>query len=102
MSTVEVELARRQWREGSRSFDDASKSEPRLLRAIEVVSDELRKRIGQTFSLAQLAAAYGEADDWARTAIGERTPFPGWPRFVTTVQDAAFHAYSRGATDYEP
>ena len=73
-----------------------------LLAAIDAVTDELRKRIGQTFSLAQLAEVYAEAEHWARTAVAERTPFPGWPRFVTTVQDAAFHVYSRGATDYQP
>lgn len=102
MPTVEVQLARRQWEEGSRRFDEESKSDPRLLAAFEVVTDELRKRVGQTFSLDQLARAYAQADDWARTAVAEQAPFPGWPRSVTLVQDAAFHAYARGASDYVP
>jgi hypothetical protein len=102
MPTVEVQLARRQWDEGSRRFDEDSKSDPRLLAAFEIVTDELRKRVGQTFSLDQLARAYAQADDWARTAVAERAPFPGWPGSVTLVQDAAFHAYARGATDYVP
>lgn len=102
MPTVEVQLARRQWEEGSRRFDDESRSEPRLLNAFEAVTDELRKRVGQTFSLEQLAGTYAEADDWSRTAVADHAPFPAWPRSVTTVQDAAFHAYSRGATDYKP
>ena len=102
MPTVEVQLARRQWEEGSRRFDEDSKSDPRLLAAFEIVTDELRKQVGQTFSLDQLARAYAQADDWARTAVAERAPFPGWPRSVTLVQDAAFHAYARGATDYVP
>jgi hypothetical protein len=102
MPTVEVQLARRQWEEGSRRFDEESKSDPRLLAAFEVVTDELRKRVGQTFSLDQLARAYAHADDWSRTAVAEQAPFPGWPRSVTLVQDAAFHAYARGATDYVP
>ena len=102
MPTVEVQLARRQWEEGHRRFDEESKSEPRLLAAFEVVTDELRKRVGQTFSLDELAGAYANADDWSRAAVAERTPFPGWLHSLTTVQDAAFHAYARGATDYAP
>jgi hypothetical protein len=102
MTTVEVQLARRQWEEGSRRFGEESKFDPRLLEAFEVVTDELRKRIGQTFSLDQLARAYATADDWSRTALAEHAPFPGWPRSLTMVQDAAFHAYARGATDYVP
>ena len=35
-------------------------------------------------------------------AVADNAAFPAWPRSVTTVQDAAFHAYSRGATDYKP
>jgi hypothetical protein len=102
MPTVGVQLARRQWEEGSRRFDEESKSDPRLLAAFEVVTDELRKRVGQTFSLDQLASAYANAEDWSRTAVAEHAAFPGWPRSLTTVQDAAFHAYARRATDYTP
>jgi hypothetical protein len=29
-------------------------------------------------------------------------PAPGWPARSTTVQDAAFYLYSRGAVDYRP
>lgn len=105
MSSVEVELARRQWEEGSRRIDDAAADrarQERLLGALAVVTDELRRRVGQTFTLAELAAAYARAEDWVRESIDERAGFPGWPRDATTVQDAAFHLYSRGATDYRP
>jgi hypothetical protein len=102
MSTVEVELARRQWEEGSRRLDEEARNYPWLLDALEVVTDELRRRVGQTFTLGDLAGAYARADDWARVAVADRAPYPGWPRALTTVQDAAFHRYSRGATDYAP
>ena len=65
-----------------------------------MVGDELRKRVGQTFTLAELAAAYGDAERWAREAVEERAPSPGWPRDLALVLAAAFHAYQRGATDY--
>jgi hypothetical protein len=106
VSSVEIVLARRQWEEGRQRFDEESQLDPRvqevLLAALEVVVGELRRRVGQTFSLGDLTAAYGGAERWVREAIEEHAPFPGWPRSVTTVQDAAFHLYSRGATDYSP
>jgi hypothetical protein len=102
--SVEVELARRQWVEGHERFDAELRSGRRepLLAALEAVSDELRKRVGQTFTLAELAREYARADGWVRDAVSERARFSGWPRYLTTVQDAAFHLYSRGATDYVP
>ena len=77
---------------GSRSFS----------LALEVVTDELRKRIGQTFTLDELTSVYERADDWVRVVLAERAPFPGWPRSATTIEEAAFHRYARGATDYTP
>jgi len=102
MSAVAVQLARRQWEEGRRRFDEDAKADPRLLSALEVVTDELRRRVGQTYTLDELASAYDGAEAWVRAAIADFAAFPGWPRTLTTVQDAAFHVYARGATDYRP
>jgi len=102
---VEVDLARRQWEDGSRRFDDEARETARqepLLLALEAVTDELRRRVGQTFSLGDLAREYAHADEWARETVSERARFPGWVRYLTVVQDAAFHLYARGATDYDP
>lgn len=101
---IEVELARRQWAEGHVRFDaDVRGGRPEeLLGALEAVTDELRRRIGQSYTLAELARVYGGADVWVRDAVSEHAPFTGWPRYLTTVQDAAFHLYSRGASDYVP
>lgn len=103
--SVEIELARRQWEQGHERFDAESGAASRqqaLLGALEAVLDELRRRVGQTFTLADLAREYGRADDWVRSSVSERARFSGWPRYLTTVQDAAFHLYARGATDYAP
>jgi hypothetical protein len=102
MSTVEVQLARRQWEEGKQRFDERAQVDPRLLQALDVVLDELRRRVGQTFTLGELASAYDDAEHWVRTVMADFAAFPGWPRTLTTVQDAAFHLYARGATDYRP
>jgi hypothetical protein len=100
-----LETVRQEWEEGNRRFEEAlrdPRERERLLAQLNVVTDELRKRIGQTFTLDELARAYGGADRWVRESVEERAGTPGWPRLATVVQDAAFHLYQRGALDYTP
>jgi hypothetical protein len=102
---VNVEVARQEWEEGSRRLEAAREEGRRyrqLLELLELVLDELPKRIGQTYTMQELVAAYGESEHWAREVLEERAPAPGWPRDLTIVLAAAFDAYQRGATDYEP
>ena len=73
-----------------------------LQRSLRVVTEELRKRVGSSFTLRELAVEYVRADDWARDTLAEREPFPGWLSSLSLVEGAAFHLYSRGAVDYEP
>ncbi len=73
-----------------------------LYRQLDAVTEELRRRVGATFTLAELAEAYGESERWVLQAVEERAPSRGWARTATLAADAAFHAYSRGAQDYEP
>jgi hypothetical protein len=100
-----VDAARQQWEEGNRRLESHS-SEPDiylgLLEQLEVATEELRKRVGETFTLEQLADAYGASDEWLREAVDDRVEAPGWQRQLSVVQDAAFHNYARGATDYRP
>jgi hypothetical protein len=101
----QVEVARQEWEEGSRRLEAAGEDRSRyqqLLELLELVLDELRKRIGQTYTLAELVAAYGVSERWAREVLEERAAAPGWPRDLGLVLAAAFDAYQRGAVDYEP
>jgi hypothetical protein len=97
-------LVRLEWEEGDRRLE-AARSDPRrydrLLEHVEIVTGELRKRVGQTYTLAELAAAYRDAERWAREAVEERAPSPGWPRDLAVVLAASFYAYQRGAGDYQ-
>lgn len=102
MDAVAINLARSEWAEGRRRFDEAVKADRRLLDASDAVVDELRRRVGQTFTLAELAAAYETAEQWAYSAVEDHAAFPGWPRSLTDVLDATFHHYALGATDYAP
>ncbi|HEY3551021.1 MAG TPA: hypothetical protein VGK69_08210 [Gaiellaceae bacterium] len=100
-----IEVARQEWEDGSRRLEAAREDARRyrqLLELLELVLDELRKRIGQTYTLGELTTAFGESERWAREVLEERAPQSGWPRDLTLVVAAAFDAYQRGATDYEP
>ena len=98
MSAVAVEHARQQWEEGHRRLQSHSVDRAlshQLLSQVGVVVDELSRRVGQTFTLAELAHSYYEADRWLYDVLGSA-------RHLALVQDAAFHLYARGAVDYTP
>ncbi|HEY6584677.1 MAG TPA: hypothetical protein VIZ29_07515 [Gaiellaceae bacterium] len=100
-----VDLARQQWDEGNRRLEAQSGNPElyvRLVQQLEVVLDELRKRVGERFTLEQLADVYGGSDRWMKDAVEERMESPGWHRELSVVQDAAFHNYAKGASDYIP
>jgi hypothetical protein len=100
-----VESARREWEAEFRRYETELRDPnqaARLRPQFAVLRDELRKRLGSTFTLDELTAEYREAERWARDAVSEHAAAPGWPRTLTLVEGAAFHSYARGAVDYEP
>jgi hypothetical protein len=104
VSTDALTLVRQEWEDGARRLEAERGDQrryARLLAQVEVVGDELRKRVGQTYTLGELASDYRDAERWAREAVEERAPSPGWPRDLALVLAAAFHAYQRGAVDYQ-
>jgi len=101
---MDVELARQQWNDGDRRVQSLRPNRKRygeVLADVEAVVADLRRRVGQTFTLAELADAYDGADEWARELLDERFP-DTVPHEPGTVTDAAFHVYARGASDYRP
>src|SRR5215211_1730737 len=87
-----VENALFQWQEGERRVSQA----PDLEAAVEVVLDELRRRLGSSFVLDELAGYYSEGTDWAeqlavRCAAGTD---------AAAVVDAAFARYAREASNF--
>jgi hypothetical protein len=101
MSAVAVENARLQWDDGYRRLREHASDRPLyqgLVAQVEVLLDELNRRVGQTFTLAELAAAYHHADRWLLEVL---PPGPS-ATHVGLVADAAFHLYARGAVDYAP
>lgn len=102
--SADLESARRDWDDGYRQLVKAAGSAngERLHRQVDVVTEELRRRVGATFTLEELASAYGSSDTWAREAIQERAATPGFARTLAVAVDASFHLYARGAVDYVP
>lgn len=67
-----------------------------LERAIHGVLDELRRRLGSSFQVGELADLYAKGTDWAEDLAARR-----WAGLDTVVAvDAAFARYSREASDY--
>ncbi len=72
---ADLESARRDWEEGYRRFREESRDPVRADRLhleLEAVTDELRKRLGSTFTLEELSTEYRQADAWARAVVAER------------------------------
>jgi hypothetical protein len=101
-----VELARQHWEDGYRRLERTKEPEPtlyaRLLEQVEIVTAELRRRIGKSFTLAELAGVYGGADRWVYEAVSDQRTGGDWLSSASTAADAAFHLYARAAQDYRP
>ena len=92
-----IDNARFQWEDGERRLrvaDEATQGD--LDRALYAVVDDLRRRLGSTFTLAELAELYGSGTDWAddiaqRQRAGSDS---------AAVVDAAFNRYARESSDF--
>ena len=87
-----VRTALFQWEDGDRRLREleGDRAKRRLERQLELILDELRRRLGSTFTLEELADFYGEGTGWADELVGTN----GW------LVDAAFARYAREAKNY--
>ncbi len=92
-----VENAIFQWEDGERHIRQTPEpARGQLDRAVMLVLDELRRRLGSAFTVEELADFYARDVDWAsdiaqREAAGTDS---------ASVVDAAFNRYAREATNY--
>ncbi len=95
-----VENALFQWEEGWRVLQAIDEPRTRRLadRVVETVREELRRRIGPTFTAAELAALYGRGTDWCQQVAIDVAP--AIEADAQALGDAAFWLYLRGATDF--
>jgi hypothetical protein len=95
-----IENALFQWQEGWRRYqgiDDAARRRS-ADRVVESIRDELRRRLGSSFSSGELADLYGLGTDWCQRVAVEVAPAMSGE--AQTLADAAFWNYLRGATDF--
>ena len=86
-----------QWEEGERRVRELSEADRmRHERAAGRVAGELRRRLGSSFTVEELAALYGGGVDWAGDIASRHSAGAdsAW------VVDAAFGRYAREATDF--
>jgi hypothetical protein len=92
-----------QWEEGASRLRELS-AEPRearaAYRAVDAIREELRRRIGPTFSAQELAELYGRGTDWALEAARHSAPMEAVDLDTEAIIDGAFFLYLRGAYDY--
>lgn len=100
----EVTSVRLEWEEAYRRLLEAARDEGHeegFRVQLEAVTNELRRRVGGTFTLVELVDAFEGAEIWVRETLSE-LGVAGWARTLSLVEGAAFHLYSRGAVDYAP
>ena len=96
-----IAAARFQWEDGlARLAEPAPAAVARARRRIvEAVHDELRRRVGVTFTTAQLVEAYDGASRWyldLAARVAPREPDAWEP---AAALDGAFATYARQASD---
>ncbi len=103
MSTIDT--IRQEWADGYRRLE-ALREDPARYRALhtqlDAYTDELRRRVGGVYTLAELAAEYGRAEVWSKEVFVDLPKPARVPAGIATAVDAAFHLYARGAQDYTP
>jgi hypothetical protein len=95
-----LENALFQWEEGRRALQAIEDPRQRRMadRVVEAIRDELRRRIGPTFSAEELADLYGQGTDWAQQVALDVAP--AIEGEAQTLADAAFWLYLRGAMNF--
>jgi hypothetical protein len=103
VSSYPVDNAVLQWEDGYRALkaERPGTSAYRALgRAVVAIEDELRRRLGSSFSIEELAALYREQDDWALELAMRALPDDSHLSDTATIIDAAFYLYMREAVDF--
>lgn len=95
-----LENALFQWEEGWRHLQSLAEPRARRLadRVVDTVREELRRRIGPTFTAAELAELYGGGTDWCLQVAIDVAPAAEGD--AQALADAAFWLYLRGAVDF--
>lgn len=106
MTDTELESMRRDWSDGERRLVAARRRDPaRALvydRVVVELRRTLRRRVGQTYSLAQLAEVYARSAGWTRDIAQQVAPGAAYAQDLAVTADAVFADAARQASDWTP
>ena len=94
-----LEYARLQWHDGERRLSELPGARRRVFdRVVERLVAELRRRLGGSFTAAELVDLYDRSNAWTMPLAIEVAPAEpaAWEQWVA---DAAFNRYLREASD---
>jgi hypothetical protein len=100
--SARAELALMEWEAGARGLeelDEPPRREAVYRRVVDEIVAELNRRMGQTYTVAELVAEYEISAPWCRH-VAQITTEHVWAHDLTIVQDAAFARFARDAVDY--
>jgi hypothetical protein len=89
-----------QWEDGRRALraiGDDPTARRRADRIVEAIREELRRRVGITFTAAELADHYGRGTEWCLQLAMEIAPGAS---DAQSLADAAFWLHLQGASDF--
>lgn len=99
-----IEYARSRWEEGELRIQRIAADSPKrdtLEEVVDAIMAELERRIGQIFATLELATLQDSSEPWCTSIAHEVAPESPFAWELDTVQNAAFHRYSRRASDYQ-
>jgi hypothetical protein len=90
------------WQDGARRLRELDPAERQTSeRVVEAIVTDLRRRLGGTFSVQELAdLAIEQGTDWCFDVAVRAAPHTPEAWDLTTVAGAAFARYAREASDY--
>jgi hypothetical protein len=98
---VPFETALDQWREGERRLAGAPPEQRAALeRVTRRIEAELRRRLGGSFTVDELAELYDRGTGWVTDLAVDAAPEEPYAWDARVVADAAFARYLRSAVDF--
>ncbi len=100
---ISEDIAIQAWAEGERRVERFSEDSARrqlLEDLLEVLAQELDRRLGQTFSRRQLVEAWSGSESWSAPVLHQYAPGAPWAWEHGLAVDAAFWRHQRKASDY--
>jgi hypothetical protein len=106
MADPRIESMRRDWADGERRLAAARSRDPARAanydRVVAALRRDLRRRLGQTYSMNDIARVYEGSARWARDVAQLAAPSAAYAHDLGVTADAVFAEAARSASDWVP